>query len=124
MNEQPKALSSSASEAVPAAGSGRNILLWALGALSLLLALYAAAGYLWAPRLIKDEAQAWTRKNLGLELAMGEVKADPFRLRVELNDLAIPAQSPPASRPGRKPPPRKPAQPSPRRWSNRISPSP
>ena len=97
MNEQPKALSGSTSEAVPAAGSGRNILLWVLGALFLLLALYAAAGYLWAPRLIKDEAQAWTRKNLGLELAMGEVKVDPFRLRVELNDLAIPAQDPMAS---------------------------
>lgn len=97
MNEQPKGLSGSTSEAASAAGSGRNILLWVLGALALLLALYAAAGYLWAPRLIKDEAQSWTRKNLGLELAMGEVKVDPFRLRVELNDLAIPAEDPMAS---------------------------
>jgi len=94
VNEQPTGLSASVTEAAPPASGGRHILLWVLGALALLVALYAAAGYLWAPKLIKDEAQAWTRKNLGLELALGEVKVDPFRLRVELGDIAIPANDP------------------------------
>ncbi len=94
MDEQPTGQSDSATQAAPPATGGRNILLWVLGALALLVALYAAAGYLWAPRLIKDEAQAWTAKNLGLELALGEVTVDPFRLRVDLGDIAIPANDP------------------------------
>jgi hypothetical protein len=95
LNDQPTAPSSPEAEAGPADGKGGNrTLLWVLGALLLLLAIYAAAGTLWAPRLIKQEARAWTAKNLGLDLALGEVKVDPFRLRVELNDIAIPARDP------------------------------
>lgn len=91
MNDQPTGVTGSTMEGV--AGS-RRLWLWLLAGLALLVALYAAAGYLWAPRLIKTEAQDWTRKNLGLELALGEVKVDPFRLRVELGDIAIPANDP------------------------------
>jgi hypothetical protein len=95
LNDQPTALSTPEAAAGPAGVKGGNrTLLWVLGALALLLAIYAAAGILWAPRLIKQEAQAWTTKNLGLDLALGEVKVDPFRLRVELNDIAIPARDP------------------------------
>lgn len=91
MNDQPTA---STDATAPAAGGSRRLWLWLLAGLALLIALYAAAGYLWAPRLIKAEAQDWTAKNLGLELAMGEVKVDPFRLRVKIGDIAIPAKDP------------------------------
>ena len=94
MNEQPTGLSGSTNEKAPRTTGSRHILPWLAGGLALLVVLYAAAGYLWAPRLIKAEAQDWTRTNLGLELAVGEVKVDPFRLKVELADIALPAQDP------------------------------
>ena len=57
-----------------------RILLLIAGVLALLLALYAAAGYLWAPRLIEDQARAWTRENLKQDLAIGDVKGFAFTL--------------------------------------------
>lgn len=66
----------------------------AAAAVALLVALYAAAGYLWAPRLIQAEAQAWTRDKLKQELAIGEVKVDPFRFTVDISGIAIPAGAP------------------------------
>lgn len=69
---------------------------WIIAAaiIALLIALYAAAGYLWAPRLIQDQAQAWTRDKLKQELAIGEVKVDPFRFTVDISGIAIPAGAP------------------------------
>lgn len=74
-------------------GSGR---LWLIAAalLALLLGLYAAAGYLLAPRLIRSEAQAWTREKLKQELAIGQVKVDPFRFTVDIEGIAVPADAP------------------------------
>jgi hypothetical protein len=84
---------SEASARVAASGVRRWPLIL-LGVLALLLALYAALGTFWVPKLIKEEAQAWTRENLGQDLAIGEVKVDPFRLSVEMSDIAIPARDP------------------------------
>ncbi|WP_199556051.1 DUF748 domain-containing protein [Sandaracinobacteroides hominis] len=71
-----------------------RILLLIAGVLALLLALYAAAGYLWAPRLIEDQARAWTRENLKQDLAIGDVKVDPFGFKVDMSGIAIPAAEP------------------------------
>lgn len=68
------------------------VLLLALGAL--LVGLYAAAGYWLAPRLITSQAKQWVGRELGLELGLGKVRFDPFRLKVELDDIALPAADP------------------------------
>lgn len=82
-------------------GAGRRLLsgtakIWviALGVVALLFALYAAAGYLWAPRLIQKEAQGWAKAKLNQDLAIGDVKVDPFRFTVDIAGIAIPANAP------------------------------
>lgn len=90
-----------ADPASPAAGmagrfgwlTGRLVLIIA-AALILVLGIYAAAGYLWAPRLIENQAKAWARDKLGQDLAIGEVKVDPFGFKVDISGIAIPANDP------------------------------
>ncbi len=96
MTQEPTTETAAATGTEASAATGRTTRwpLILLGVLALLVALYAAAGTFWAPKLIKSEAQAWTRENLGQELAMGEVKVDPFRLKVDIADIAIPARDP------------------------------
>lgn len=60
----------------------------------LLVGLYAAAGYLWAPGLIRKEARAWAKEKLNQDLEIGEVKVDPFRFTVDIAGIAIPAKAP------------------------------
>ncbi len=64
-------------------------LLWC-GALAVLLAAYAALGYLYAPRVVKERAQQWVQASYGRQLALGAVHVDPFRFRLELDDVALP----------------------------------
>lgn len=66
---------------------------WVIGAAALAL---IAGGLLWAstvfvPRLVRNQAAAWTQENLGLALAMGEVRFDPFRVALDIDGVAIPA---------------------------------
>lgn len=70
--------------------------LWILAPLALAMLLF---GLWWGartfvPRLVRAEAQAWTRAKLGLELAVGKVEFDPLRLALDLHDLALPAGAP------------------------------
>ena len=81
--------------------AGRRLLtgaarIWAivLAVFLLLLGLYAAAGYLWAPSLIQKEAKAWAKEKLNQDLEIGEVKVDPFRFTVDIAGIAIPAKAP------------------------------
>lgn len=67
---------------------------WALrtaAAAAILLALYAAAGWWLAPRLLRDALveQAAAR---GLELRLGEVRVHPFRLSLALREVEMLAQ--------------------------------
>ena len=80
----------------PPAGRPARMRPWlvALAAVVLLFALYAAAGYLWAPRLIEDQAKAYARTQLKQDLAIGDVRVDPFRFTVDIDSIAIPAASP------------------------------
>ena len=72
---------------------GRIALFIAAG-IALLLLLYWAAGTWLAPRLIQDQAKAWTKEKLGLDLALQDVKVDPFGFKVTLSGIAIPAADP------------------------------
>lgn len=82
------------SSAAPARAGPLRPFLIAGAVLALLLALYAAAGYLLAPRLIADQARAYARNTLKQDLALGEVRVNPFRFTVDIDDLAIPAADP------------------------------
>lgn len=96
MSEQPASHAASETAPAPARGGmpGSQLLLLLAGAALLLVALYWAAGTWLAPRLLRDAAQDWTRTNLKQELALGEIKVDPFAFRVDIADIAIPAKAP------------------------------
>lgn len=94
-------VSESVAAAEPNAGAvgrpgGAALRVWIIVAavLALLVAAYAAAGYLWAPRLIEDQAKAYAKDKLKQDLAIGEIRVDPFRFTVDIDGIAIPAKEP------------------------------
>jgi hypothetical protein len=54
-----------------------------------LVALFAIAGYYWAPRLIATQLRAFVEQRLQQRLELGEVRVRPFALAAELDGLAI-----------------------------------
>ncbi len=69
--------------------------------LLLAFGLYAIAGYWLAPRLLRSQAVAFVETRLGKSLALGEIRVDPFRLTLEVRDIAI--TDPGGTRPADKP---------------------
>ena len=65
---------------------------WALGC-ALLFGTYLLAGFYWAPRLIRSEATDWVRTNLNKSIAIGEIKVNPLSFKVDISDIAIPAEA-------------------------------
>ncbi|MEQ1800749.1 MAG: DUF748 domain-containing protein [Gammaproteobacteria bacterium] len=55
-----------------------------------LVALYAALGFLAVPRLVTSLAQDTVRADYGRDLAIGEVRFNPFMLALEVKQLALP----------------------------------
>lgn len=68
----------------------RKLLLISLGALVALVAAYAVFGYHFAPLILRKQAVAWVRQAYDRELTLGEVRIDPFRLKLEIRDLRLP----------------------------------
>ena len=66
---------------------------WAWGgfALVLLAILYVLAGYTLAPGLVRSQAQSWVKTNIGKDLALGEIKFNPFTFTLDVSDIALPA---------------------------------
>ncbi len=54
-----------------------------------LVAIYAAAGFLWAPRLIRSQAEEFVGENYGRKVEIGEIRFNPFTF--ELNSGAVEA---------------------------------
>ncbi|GAB3340987.1 DUF748 domain-containing protein [Marilutibacter aestuarii] len=69
--------------------------------LLLAVGLYAMAGYWLAPRLLRAQAIDFVDTRLGMSLALGEVRVDPFRLTLDVRDIAI--TDPGGARPADKP---------------------
>ena len=63
--------------------------LWLVAAIALLVVAYAWAGYWLAPRLIKDQLPRAVAAATGQRLALGAVAVQPFRLSVEVADIAL-----------------------------------
>ena len=54
------------------------------------LALYAAVGFMAVPRLLTNVARDTVKSEYGRELAVGEVRFNPFLLTLEVDKLALP----------------------------------
>jgi len=68
----------------------KSRLFWAIAVPLLLVGLYALLGFKVAPNLVRDQAIGFVRENYGRELAVGEIAIHPFKLQVEVRDLALP----------------------------------
>lgn len=62
----------------------------ALAVAAALIGLYALVGFQFAPGIVRDQAQKFVRENYQRELAIGEIRIQPFTLQVEVRDLALP----------------------------------
>ena len=54
-----------------------------------LVALYAVGGFLLAPKLLRDAIVTQTKKNLGVDAAVGELRFNPFSLELVAKDLVL-----------------------------------
>src|SRR5882757_3157629 len=68
----------------------RRLLLWvALPALVLLL-LYTVLGFFVVPRLIHSGVKDFVTKNYHREVALGDVRFNPYTLRLDVRDFSLP----------------------------------
>ncbi|RPI16548.1 MAG: DUF748 domain-containing protein [Lysobacterales bacterium] len=68
----------------------RSKIFWLVAVPLLLVGGYALAGFKLAPKLVRDQAVAFVRENYGRELAIGSVSIHPFKLQLEVRDVALP----------------------------------
>jgi Domain of Unknown Function (DUF748) len=57
----------------------------------LLAALYALAGFLWVPRLLRSELMEQIPKTVGVKPAVGEIHFNPFTFQLEVRDFSLAA---------------------------------
>jgi uncharacterized protein involved in outer membrane biogenesis len=62
----------------------------AFAIIAALLGVYALLGFQVAPGIVRDQAAGFVRENYGRELQVGEVRVHPFKLQLEVRDLALP----------------------------------
>ncbi|HVN41866.1 MAG TPA: DUF748 domain-containing protein, partial [Steroidobacteraceae bacterium] len=63
---------------------------WAATIATALVGLYALLGFYAVPRIARSQALGYVHKTYGRELAIGEIRVNPFLLQVEVKDLALP----------------------------------
>jgi hypothetical protein len=61
-----------------------------LAIIAALVGLYALLGFKLAPKLVRSQAIEFVRTTYGRELKVGEVRVQPFKLQLEVRDLAFP----------------------------------
>ena len=62
----------------------------AFAIIAALVGVYALLGFQVAPGIVRDQAAGFVRENYGRELQVGEVRVHPFKLQLEVRDLALP----------------------------------
>ena len=60
-----------------------------LAAAALAVVLYAVAGFVIAPKLIRSALLEDIPKTLGVKAAVGDIRINPFLLQVEVKDFAL-----------------------------------
>lgn len=68
----------------------KSRIFWAVALVAGLVGLYAALGFYVAPRVVRSQAIDYVQETYGRQLAIGTVRIQPFKLQVEVNDLALP----------------------------------
>jgi uncharacterized protein involved in outer membrane biogenesis len=68
----------------------RSKWIWAIATAVAVVGLYALLGFKVAPNIARDQAQAFVREHYQRELAIGAIAIHPFKLQVEVRDLALP----------------------------------
>ena len=71
-----------------------KVWVWAGLAIAVLFGAYVVAGYTLVPGIIRSQAIKWADEKLQKRLALGEIRFDPFRLAVDIEDIALPAEAP------------------------------
>lgn len=69
---------------------GRRALLTAAALVLALVAAGAALGHFWLPGFLRAQAITHAKQAWGRDLTIGAVELDPFRLRLEVRDVALP----------------------------------
>jgi len=67
---------------------------WAALAVIAVFGAYVVAGYTLVLGIIRSQAMKWVDEKLHKQLALGEIRFDPFRLAVHIDDIALPADAP------------------------------
>ena len=65
----------------------------ALSIAAALLGVYALAGFLWVPHLLRVNAQGYVADELGRSLALGDVSFNPFTFRLNVRDVTLAEKS-------------------------------
>jgi len=68
----------------------KSTIFWVVAIALALVGLYALLGFYAAPKLIRSKAIAFVHEQYGRDLAVGEIRVNPFRLQLEIKDLALP----------------------------------
>lgn len=63
---------------------------WALFIALVLVGAYALFGFHTVPRILRYQAGEFVRHEYGRELSVGEIRFNPFRLQLEIEDLSLP----------------------------------
>jgi uncharacterized protein involved in outer membrane biogenesis len=68
----------------------KSKIFWVTVSVAALVGLYAVLGFYAAPPLIRSQAVQYVQEEYGRKLAIGEVRVNPFKLQVEVKDVAFP----------------------------------
>ncbi len=68
----------------------KSKLVWAAALVAVLVAAYAVLGFYVAPKVLRSQATKFVAEQYGRELKLGEIRVQPFKLQVEIRDLALP----------------------------------
>jgi hypothetical protein len=64
--------------------------LWVGAGIAVLVGLYALFGFRTVPELVREQARDFVQTNYGRELQLGDIRFDPFKLQLEIEDLLLP----------------------------------
>jgi uncharacterized protein involved in outer membrane biogenesis len=65
----------------------------ALGIAAALIIVYALAGFLWVPHLLRVNAQQYVSEELGRGLTLGDISFNPFTFRLRIRNAALSEKS-------------------------------
>ncbi|HEX4184181.1 MAG TPA: DUF748 domain-containing protein [Caulobacteraceae bacterium] len=69
--------------------------LWTAFVVAVLFVAYLLAGYYAVPRLIRHAANSWAQDTLKKPIRIGDIRFDPLRFTLDVQDLAIPEDKAP-----------------------------